>query len=86
MLAAEVIHGMQRLGVQSATEHAVPLIARVGGEAGCIAISAKGEIGWSHNSAQFVVAYQHSGQPEPKAWLGKSESLVGGPHAEVLIV
>jgi beta-aspartyl-peptidase (threonine type) len=55
MLAARVIHSLEAGSPQPAIEAAIKQLGRVGGEAGGIVLDRAGRVGWSHNSAHFVV-------------------------------
>jgi beta-aspartyl-peptidase (threonine type) len=56
-LAARVMQSMERSTAQDAMERAIVRLQSVGGEAGGIALSIDGRIGWAHSSAHFPVAY-----------------------------
>ncbi|MBD1922252.1 isoaspartyl peptidase/L-asparaginase [Microcoleus sp. FACHB-831] len=53
-----------QMAIQSLTE-------RVVGEAGCILINPKGEIGWAHNSTEMAVAYRTSEMDKPAVFTKK---------------
>ncbi|MET0337517.1 MAG: isoaspartyl peptidase/L-asparaginase family protein [Caulobacter sp.] len=56
-MAAWVMRAMQFNTPQEAAKTGFERLAKVGGEAGAIAIDADGRIGWMHNSRNFAVAY-----------------------------
>ena len=58
---------------QAAADQAIARLSRVGGEAGIIVIDRHGEIGWSHNSANFAVAYVTSRMDGPHCFLTKQD-------------
>jgi beta-aspartyl-peptidase (threonine type) len=62
-----------REGPETALEKALAQLPRVGGDAGGIAISKDGRMGWSHNSPHFAVAMSASDFDEPRVWLHKNE-------------
>lgn len=72
MLASEFLHFLPDSTPDEAIEEALQLLNRVDGEAGLIAISPNGEIGWGHNSPHFAVGMARAGQ-EPRIFLKKSE-------------
>jgi beta-aspartyl-peptidase (threonine type) len=63
ILAARVMQGLEGTDVQTAVDAAVARMPRVGGDAGAVALDARGRVGWAHNSPQFAVAYATQGQP-----------------------
>lgn len=70
-LAARI---MERLGTDAperAIDAALAQMTRTGGDAGAIAIGAEGQIGWSHNSPHFAVAWIAEGDNGPSIALGK---------------
>lgn len=70
-LAARI---MERLGTgapERAIDAALAQMTRTGGDAGAIAIGAAGQIGWSHNSPHFAVAWIAEGNNGPSIALGK---------------
>lgn len=60
-LAAHAAADMATMTAKTACETALLRLSRVGGEAGLIAIDARGEVGWAHNSPQFAVAWAREG-------------------------
>jgi beta-aspartyl-peptidase (threonine type) len=66
---------MPRQGPQKSIEEALSQLPALGGDAGGIAISADGQIGWAHNSPDFAVAAQTSDWDEPRVWLNKEEDI-----------
>ena len=73
MLAARVMHGFDAVDPQRTIEASLRSLGRVGGEAGAIALTPEGVIGWAHNSSHFAVAYASSTLPEPEIYLSKEE-------------
>lgn len=70
-LAARI---MERLGTgapERAIGAALAQMTRIGGDVGAIAIGATGQIGWSHNSPHFAVAWIVEGDNGPSIALGK---------------
>jgi beta-aspartyl-peptidase (threonine type) len=57
LLASEALGLMQKMPVQPAVEASLQLLEKVRGEAGLIALTPMGEIGWAHNSTHFAVAF-----------------------------
>jgi len=72
MLPARIHHKMAQLGPQEAVELSLAQMKRIGGEAGAIAISQKGIMGWAHNSPHFAVGVASSARPD-QIYLQKSE-------------
>jgi isoaspartyl peptidase/L-asparaginase-like protein (Ntn-hydrolase superfamily) len=72
MLASEFLHFLPDRTPDEAIEKALYLLNRVDGEAGLIAITPDGEIGWGHNSSHFAVGKARADQ-EPHVFLKKSE-------------
>jgi len=72
MLAAEFLYFLKDHHPDEAVERALVLLERVKGEAGLITITTKGEIGWGHNSQNFVIGFLTEGG-EPSVYLKKSE-------------
>ena len=64
---------MTRFEPQQAVEAALRLCKRVDGEAGIIAISPTGEIGWTHNSRHFAVALARAEAPDGAVFLSRGE-------------
>ncbi|WP_309085336.1 isoaspartyl peptidase/L-asparaginase family protein [Chelativorans sp.] len=73
MLAARVMHGFDAVDPGRTIEAALNALARVGGEAGAIALAPDGTAGWAHNSSHFAVAMASSILPNPKVFLSKEE-------------
>jgi beta-aspartyl-peptidase (threonine type) len=71
VLGMRIIDELGRMAVVPAIEGALLRIARLGGEAGAIAINRSGQPGFSHNSAHFAVALMRSGEADPAIWLKK---------------
>jgi L-asparaginase / beta-aspartyl-peptidase len=74
MLAARIIHRLGESGPERAIEEAVAQMARVGGDAGGVAIDGRGRMGWAHNSREFAVASIAEGDTAPGLWLRKPKS------------
>jgi len=66
-LAAHVIGQLYRQPVGSAVAAGIAALARVGGEAGIIALDRDGRFGVAHNSEHFAVALMSRRRPEAKA-------------------
>ncbi len=77
MLAARVMHILESSTPDLSVEEALVHLERIDGEAGGICLSAKGQLGWAHNSDHFAVAYASSEDPEPKVYLTKKEERNG---------
>jgi L-asparaginase / beta-aspartyl-peptidase len=74
LLAARVMQALERDGSpHAAVEAALGILARVGGEAGGIALDRHGRVGWAHNSSHFAVAWITSGMAAPCARLRQNE-------------
>jgi beta-aspartyl-peptidase (threonine type) len=74
MLAARVVHGLETATLDSAIAAALgQLRQRVGGDAGCIAVTTSGELAWGHNSPDFPCALQTSAMPEALVYLNRGE-------------
>ena len=73
MLAARVMHAITSGGLDDALNLALAQVQSIGGEAGAIALLPDGQFAWQHNSRDFAVAMQSSGQPEPSVFLRKQE-------------
>lgn len=79
MSAARIVHAMPQVSPEQAVQEAMQAIhRRVGGEAGGIALSPGGQLGWWHNSPDMPVAYQTSSMARAEAYLTKTEES----HAE----
>jgi beta-aspartyl-peptidase (threonine type) len=74
-LAGWVIRHMERDGAQGAVELAMLRLRRVGGEAGGIAMTPAGHIGWAHNSRHFAVGYRSRRDDRPHVMLRKEEEI-----------
>jgi beta-aspartyl-peptidase (threonine type) len=77
LLTSEFLHLLEDLDPDEAAARALESVAKIGGEAGLIAIAPDGRIGWAHNSAHFVVGMAKEGESNPKVFFKKSEG-----HAE----
>ena len=73
MLAARVIHAMDSGGADEALNAALAQVQNIGGEAGGIALLPDGRFAWRHNSRDFAVAMQSSGQAQPSVFIRKQE-------------
>jgi beta-aspartyl-peptidase (threonine type) len=73
MLASETLGRMQHQTIQSAAESSLQLLKRVNGEAGVIAITPGGEIGWAHTSSHFAVALATAAMPGGATFLKKGK-------------
>jgi len=73
MLAARVMHALDRVEPDEALELAIAQLDEIGGEAGGIALTPDGRFGWMHNSREFAVAYASSELPEPHVHMKKRE-------------
>ena len=72
-LASRVMFQLAACGPEEAISLAIGALKRIGGEAGGIAISKGGDIGWTHNSEHFAVAWASSSDQELHCSLSKSE-------------
>ncbi|WP_137787815.1 isoaspartyl peptidase/L-asparaginase family protein [Sphingomonas sp. 3P27F8] len=72
-LASRVIEQLYRHPAQSAVTTALGALARVGGEAGLIALDVEGRFGVAHNSDHFAVAMAADWLPEPIAGIHRDE-------------
>ncbi|MBY3101902.1 asparaginase [Rhizobium laguerreae] len=73
ILAARVMYALDDLSPREAVEASLAHLDNIGGEAGGIALTPEGKVGWAHNSDHFAVAYASSDDPSPKVYLSKSE-------------
>jgi len=74
LLAARVIQVIDGgAEPQAAIEVSLSHLARVGGEAGGIAVDRRGRIGWAHNSSHFAVAWITEGMDAPCVRLHRRE-------------
>ncbi len=73
MLAARTMRNLESERPDDAVQSALSQLARVGGEAGGIAVDRHGRIGWAHNSPHMAVAKASSERPEPRVYLRKDE-------------
>jgi beta-aspartyl-peptidase (threonine type) len=73
MLAARVMYALEDLSPCEAVEASLAHLERIHGEAGGIALTPDGKLGWAHNSDHFAVAYSSSNDPHPEVYLSKSE-------------
>ncbi len=68
-LGLRIIDKLARMDVRQAIECSLTRIARLGGEAGAIALDRSGHPGFAHNSSHFAVALMRAGREEPEIWL-----------------
>ena len=74
MLGARVIQGLEAGEDPARTvERALAGLARIGGEAGGIALDRHGRLGWAHNSSHFAVGWASSELERAFVWLRKIE-------------
>ncbi|GBF07957.1 asparaginase [Deinococcus aerius] len=74
MTAARFIHRLPGSTPDDALREVLEAMRlRVGGDGGGIALAPDGTVGWWHNSPDMPVAYQYSGQREPRVYLRKAE-------------
>jgi beta-aspartyl-peptidase (threonine type) len=73
MLAARVMHAMDGGQPDDALNAALAQVQSIGGEAGGIVLLPDGRFAWRHNSRDFAVAMQSSGQAEPSVFIRKQE-------------
>ncbi|PVM93657.1 isoaspartyl peptidase/L-asparaginase [Caulobacter endophyticus] len=71
-LASRFMRHLETLDPDAAAKAALAALARVGGEAGLVAIDRHGQIGWDHNSPQFAVAYARAGR-SARAFVSKRQ-------------
>jgi beta-aspartyl-peptidase (threonine type) len=74
-LASRVMSALADKGPNGAVSEAIRSLARIGGEAGAIAIGKGGQIGWGHDSKHLAVAWMSCTDSEPHASLSKDEGL-----------
>lgn len=74
MLAGRIMRRLPEAGADAAVAQGVGEMARVGGEAGAVAIDGDGRIGWAHISPHFAVATIREGEATPGIWLKKDDS------------
>lgn len=78
LLAARVVSALEAgADPQAAVEEALLRMARVGGDAGLIAIDRQGRIGWKHTGTQFAVAWATSRPPAFRIELAGMEEIDG---------
>jgi L-asparaginase / beta-aspartyl-peptidase len=74
MLAARVMQALEAgMAAQGAVEAGMAHLARIGGEAGGIALDRHGRVGWAHNSSRFAVAWVKADMAVPSVRLTKNE-------------
>jgi beta-aspartyl-peptidase (threonine type) len=72
-LGLRIIDKLGRMDVRPAIECSLVRVARLGAEAGAIALDRGGHPGFAHNSAHFAVALMREGDEEPGIWLSQDE-------------
>jgi len=72
-LGLRIIDKLGRMDVRPAIECSLTRIARLGAEAGAIALDRSGHPGFAHNSSHFAVALMRAGGEEPEIWLKRDE-------------
>jgi len=72
-LASRVMRALETFGPAHAARTALTSLARVGGEAGIIALGKDGRFGVAFNSEQFAVAMANDRMPDPRAGVEMSE-------------
>lgn len=72
-LGLRIIDKLARMDARPAIEGSLVRIARLGGEAGAIAIDRTGHAGFAHNSSHFAVAMMRESDEEPGIWLSRDE-------------
>lgn len=72
LLAAKVMRDLESADPMTAARTGLQSLARVGGEAGAIVLTPRGEIGCAHNSQHFAVAFATHRQA-PRAILHQAE-------------
>jgi beta-aspartyl-peptidase (threonine type) len=73
MLAARVMHSFDRMNPDLSLQQALAHVEEIGGEAGGIALSWEGMVGWAHNSRDFPVAYASSDIDDMRAFIRKDQ-------------
>jgi L-asparaginase / beta-aspartyl-peptidase len=71
--SARVMALLPDLGPEDALRRVLERVPHLGGDAGGIALTKAGRIGWWHNSPAFAVATGDSAAPSPRIFLGKDE-------------
>lgn len=71
VLASRIMDKLGRMDVDCALACALTRIARLGGEAGAIALDRHGNPGFAHNSSHFAVALMREDEEEPAIRLAK---------------
>lgn len=72
-LASRIANKLGQMRVITALERSLADVARLGGEAGAIALDQQGNPGFAHNSAHFAVALIRQHESEPAIWLARGE-------------
>jgi beta-aspartyl-peptidase (threonine type) len=71
-LASEFLHALGASDVDAAARSTIGRLDRLKAEAGLIAISPDGRLGWHHNSPHFTVGWATAKTPDPEVHLRKS--------------
>ena len=74
LVASEFLRYLQENEPDEAANRALKPVQEIGGDAGIIAITPKGQIVWSHNSPNFAVGMADASS-DPKIYLKKSEEV-----------
>lgn len=72
-ISAAVIRALETMGPTAALAECLSRLPHLGGDGGGIAISAKGEVGWWHNSPHFTVGVASADDPGGQVCLTKDE-------------
>jgi beta-aspartyl-peptidase (threonine type) len=74
LLAARVMQALEAgVDPRRAVQASLDKLARVGGEAGGVAIDRQGRIGFAHNSSHFAVAWVTEGMNVPSVYLRQDD-------------
>jgi beta-aspartyl-peptidase (threonine type) len=71
LLAGSAIELLRTCDAETSARTTIERLSRVGGEAGVILINRLGQIGWAHNSRNFVVGTSTRQRPDPAVSLEK---------------
>lgn len=72
-LALRIADKLGRMEVMPALTCSLARLARLGAEAGAIALDRQGHPGFAHNSAHFAVALMREDEEAPEIWLAQGE-------------
>lgn len=72
-VSAAVMRAMESMSPEAALQRSLSRVPHLGGDGGGIAISARGETGWWHNSPHFAVGVATAADPEGRVFLHKDE-------------